>query len=68
VGPNSGHRKDPEHKDGFRDQRQSVGEGQREGVSEIRGSQVGRVRGRGGYVANGMKKRGLVRKTSLLFM
>lgn len=37
-------------------------------VSEIRGSQVGRVRGRGGYVANGMKKRGLVRKTSLLFM
>ena len=36
-------------------------------VSEIRGSQVGRVRGRDGYVANGMKKRGLVRKTSLLF-
>ena len=31
VGPNSGHRKDPEHKDGFRDQRESGGEGQGEG-------------------------------------
>lgn len=37
-------------------------------VSEIRGSQVRGVRGRGVYVAKGIKKRGLVRKTSLLFM
>ena len=36
--------------------------------SEIRGSQVRGVRGRGGYVAKGIKTRGLVRKTSLLFM